>query len=84
MGRLRLRPHPVACLLGALPVMAKDLQSRVDEGTATPSLPSTAQSYFREPTSSSILYGHVGLMLLSWIGCFPICRYFASNSFHHL
>lgn len=84
MGRLWLRPHPVACLLGALPVMAKDLQSRVDEGTATTSLPSTAQSYFREPTSSGILYGHVGLMLLSWIGCFPICMYFASKCFHHL
>ncbi|OCT44497.1 integral membrane protein [Cladophialophora carrionii] len=52
--------------------MAKDIQPRVDENIAATSLPSTAQSYFREPTAPSILYGHIGLMLLAWIGCFPI------------
>ncbi|OQU98600.1 hypothetical protein CLAIMM_04358 [Cladophialophora immunda] len=31
-----------------------------------------AENYFREPTSSSILYLHVGFMILAWIGALPI------------
>lgn len=57
--------------------MSEGLQSRNDGDT---SQPSTAQNYFQEPNSTGILYGHIGLMLLAWLGCFPLCRYIAPSS----
>ena len=52
--------------------MAQHLKARVDEGNATMSLSLPAENYFREAISSSILYFHIGFMILAWIGALPI------------
>lgn len=55
-------------LLSAWTTTAQVLGQRDDEEAAV------AQSYFHESTASGLLYGHVALMLLTWVGCFPVCE----------
>lgn len=37
--------------------------------------PIPAENYFREHTASIILYVHIALMLLAWVGALPICKF---------
>ncbi|KAL6247676.1 hypothetical protein RBB50_005024 [Rhinocladiella similis] len=52
--------------------MAQHFQARVDEGNASMSVSSPAETYFRESTSATILYLHIGFMILAWVGTLPI------------
>lgn len=38
------------------------------------SVSSPAETYFRESTSATILYLHIGFMILAWVGTLPICK----------
>lgn len=71
---LHQRAYLIDSVFGSI-TMAQHRQVRVDEGNATMLLAVAAENYFREPISSSILYLHIGFMILAWIGALPIRKY---------
>jgi hypothetical protein len=60
----------VAIASQALPLVALPLNASTSD---TSQLPASAESYFRENTASGLLYIHISLMLLAWVGALPIC-----------
>jgi len=66
----------MAILFQALPLFAEVTTTSTGEvgGNTTlypPPLP-PVESYLREPTAKSLLYGHISLMLLGWVAALPI------------
>jgi hypothetical protein len=72
MGRSHVYRIIIICALSAWTVLAREEHESHTHADEASGLPDAVDTYFRVPTASSILYGHVGLMLLAWVGCYPI------------
>lgn len=62
----------VAMIFQALPLAATPINASSEDVFSSP-IP--AESYFRERTSSNLLYAHILFMFLSWVGALPICMF---------
>lgn len=71
----------VTTIFQALPLVAAVVDSSVAE---TPKTGVLTESYFREHTTSPLLYVHILLMLLSWVGTMPICSSLFLSPYRYL
>lgn len=60
----------VGMIFQALPLTATPMNASSEDVSSSP-IP--AESYFREHASSNLLYAHIVLMFLGWVGALPIC-----------
>ena len=73
MWQLHFHVHvAVAMIFQALPLTATPTNASSEDVSASP-IP--AESYFREHTSSNLLYAHIIFMFLGWVGALPICMF---------
>lgn len=73
MWQRRFHVHTaVAMIFQALPLAATPVNAGSEDASSSP-IP--AESYFREHTSSNLLYAHIIFMFLSWVGALPICMF---------
>jgi hypothetical protein len=59
----------LAMIFQALPLTATPMNASSEDLSSSPIL---AESYFREHTSSNLLYAHIIFMFLGWAGALPI------------
>ena len=62
----------VAMIFQALPLTATPMNVSSEDVSSSP-IPT--ESYFREHTSSNLLYVHIIFMFLGWVGALPICMF---------
>lgn len=73
MWQPRFHVHiAVAMIFQALPLAATPINASSEDVSSSP-IP--AENYFREHTSSNLLYAHITFMFLSWVGALPICMF---------
>lgn len=73
MWQPRFHVHiAVAMIFQALPLAATPINASSEDVSSSRIL---AETYFREHTSSNLLYAHIIFMLLSWAGALPICMF---------